>query len=387
MKIAVAAVVAAAVIIGFIPLFGGNNDVPRAALPDETAFTASPAPLNAADCLALIDLGGNFIYEHNASKRRGMASTTKIMTALVAIENLNPDDVVKIGKRAVGIEGSSVYLKEGEELSVSDLLYCLLLESGNDAAAAIAIYCGGSIESFVDMMNAKAAELGLKDTLFANPHGLSDESHYTTAHDLALITRAAMEYPLFCEIVSTKRKSAPYLGDENGRILVNHNKMLFNYPGTVGVKTGYTLRDGKCLVSACERDGLTLIAVTLNDPFPQATHKSLYESAFERFAAVRVAEAGEIRVSVPLEDGEEAFAEAANPDDFVITLPKGADYSIELTKITPVQAPVSKGERLAQAKVVVDGNTVGIIDLESLDDQPEHIYSLWEKLLGKRLDK
>lgn len=205
-----------------------------------------------------------------------MASTTKIMTAIVAIENMPTDYIVTVPKEAVNIEGSSIYLYEGEKITCLDLLYGLMLESGNDAAAAIAIAVGGTMERFVMLMNEKARELGLKNTHFANPHGLSCEDHYTSAADLARITDYALGNQLFAEIVSTKR----YTACEGSRYYVNHNRLLFSYDGMIGVKTGYTIASGRCLVTAARRNGRTLIAVTLNDYYCSADHARMLDTGF-----------------------------------------------------------------------------------------------------------
>ncbi|MBR5285372.1 MAG: D-alanyl-D-alanine carboxypeptidase [Clostridia bacterium] len=342
------------------------------------------APINAARCMTVIDAkSGNVLFSHNAHERRGMASTTKIMTALVAIESQSPDSEFVIPKEAVGIEGSSVYLKEGERLTLRELLYCLLLESGNDAATAIAISIGGSEEEFVGLMNERAKELGLADTSFANPHGLSADNHYTTAHDLAIITAAAMEYPLFREIVATKSHSVRYDGAENGRRLVNHNKLLFSADHVIGVKTGYTKRDGKCLVSAAEKDGMTLIAVTLQDAFPTSTHKALLDYAFSSFESVSLAKAFDIESVVPIENGFLKFTTVTNSLPAEILLPKGAKISCELLLPQSICAPAEKGEIIGYAILNANGRIVYIISLETTVEIKEKKKTLAEKLFGE----
>jgi len=210
---------------------------------------------------ALIEAeSGDIIYERSGSDMAPMASTTKIMTAILAIEHGRLDKSVTVPKEATGIEGSSIYLKEGERLTLEELLYALMLESANDAAIVIAIEIGGSVDSFVDMMNAKAKELGLESTHFTNPHGLDDEEHYTTATDLARLAAYAMKNPVFEEITATKKRIIPLL-DDGSRVLINHNKLLRLYEGTVGVKTGFTKRSGRCLVSCAERGLRTALAL------------------------------------------------------------------------------------------------------------------------------
>lgn len=197
---------------------------------------------------------GRVLYEKNASDRSLIASTTKIMTALVVCEHCNLSDRVKIPPEAVGIEGSSMYLQEGEILTVQDLLYGLMLHSGNDAAVALAVYCGGTEPDFVTMMNEKAERLGLENTRFANPNGLDHDGNYSTALDLARLSVYALQNEAFLHTVSCKTVTV------GSRTLRNHNKLLFTYDGAIGVKTGYTKAAGRILVSAAERDGRRLVA-------------------------------------------------------------------------------------------------------------------------------
>lgn len=219
----------------------------------------------------------------NAHVRLAMASTTKIMTAMVVLDNVVDVDVqLAIPQEAVGVEGSSVYLKRNEIWSVRDLLYALMLRSGNDAAVALSIAVGGSVQGFVDMMNAKASELGLKDTHFTNPHGLHDDNHYTTAYDLAIITAEAMKNPLFESIVSAKSYVVEGNYTHDRYYLGNKNKMLLMMEGADGVKTGYTKNSGRCLVSSATRGDTQLICVVLNVHDMWNVSKNLLEKGFEQ---------------------------------------------------------------------------------------------------------
>ena len=224
-----------------------------------------------------------------------MASTTKIMTALVAIENCPIDKMVTVSPEAVGVEGSSVYLKANEKISMESLLYALLLSSANDAAAAIAYEVAGGIPEFAELMNEKAKSLGLENTHFANPHGLDDAEHYTTARELALIARAALENETFSKIVSTKKKTISIHDGEESRLLVNHNRLLFEYDDVVGVKTGYTKKCGRTLVSAAEKDGVHLIAVTLSDGNDWVDHRAMLDYGYEKIECVTLCKAGDFR--------------------------------------------------------------------------------------------
>ncbi len=372
--------------ISFLPIFknGILNNLSVTANGSLSVDYRKSIPTNAAKSAIVIDAKSkSVLFESNADEKRGMASTTKIMTALVVIENSDPEYEFTIPKEAVGIEGSSVYLKEGEKLTVRELLYCLMLESGNDAAVALAICCGESVEGFAEMMNARAEEMGLTSTHFTNPHGLSDENHYTTARELAIITAEAMQYPLFREIVSTKRMQVRYNNAENGRTLINHNKLLFGYEGATGVKTGYTSADGKCLVSSAERENLHLIAVTLQDPFPTSTHRTLLDAGFAQFEQKTIAWDGQLRSVISVENGEKQFLNVCNVGDVSICVPKDVEIRIELQLPKAIQAPVEQGEIIGKAVCICGEDEVYIINIESQETIKEKKKSLWQKIFGE----
>lgn len=263
---------------------------------------------------------GDVIFGQNENARLPMASTTKIMTALVALEQLPLDTVVKITAESVGVEGSSIYLVEGETLTLEQLLYALLLESANDAAAAIAVAVAGSVEDFAVLMNEKAEELGLTDTHFVNPHGLDHEDHYTTARELALIAKEALSHPTFREICSSKRKTIPLHGDEGVRVLINHNKLLTSYEGCIGVKTGFTKKTGRCLVSAAEREGVTLIAVTLNAPDDWRDHTAMLDYGFGAYESVTLCAPAFFSAPLWVVGGTQDYVMAENTDTLTVTL-------------------------------------------------------------------
>ena len=237
-------------------------------------FGAEPT-LSASSAILMDKESGRVLYEKNAREQRSIASITKLMTALVAVE-LHPDlsSTVTIQREWTGAEGSSMYLKPEEEVTLEALLYGLMLSSGNDAALAIAGYCGGDVESFMAEMNKKAAQLGMNDTHFANPNGLDDPDHYSTAYDMAILARAVLEREELRAIVSTR---SIFIA---GRSLTNHNKLLWRYEGCTGLKTGYTDEAGRTLVSSALRDGQELIAVTLNAPNDWADHAALFGYGF-----------------------------------------------------------------------------------------------------------
>lgn len=247
-------------------------------------FSASDIRLSAKSAVLYDPYSQSFLYSKNADARLPMASTTKIMTALVAIENSQLETLVNISDKAIGTEGSSLYLKHGESMTMEDLLFGLMLRSANDAAAAIAYEISGSIEAFAEKMNETALTMGLKDTHFTNPHGLDNNSHYTTARELAVITGEALKNDVFLKIVSTKKhiiKNA----DGEARLLINHNKLLNMYENTIGVKTGFTKKSGRCLVGAAERDGVRLITVTISAPDDWNDHIALFNYGFKKLKA------------------------------------------------------------------------------------------------------
>ncbi len=221
---------------------------------------------SSAASMALIDGDtGELIYSKNCDAKRYPASTTKICTAITVLENYTLLDLpVPIPDEAVGVEGSSLYLQKGEMLSVRDLLYGLMLQSGNDCAVALAVIVGGSVDGFVKMMNETAQKAGALNTNFVTPNGLHDDDHYTTARDLCAISYYAMKNDTFREIVATKRHKTPYLNHNYDRNFPNKNKILFNYEGGNGIKTGFTKKSGRCLVSSATRNGKTYICAVLN---------------------------------------------------------------------------------------------------------------------------
>ncbi len=266
----------------------------------------SVIPSLSAKSAILIDaFDGRVLYELNARVRMPMASTTKIMTALVALEHGKLDDTVEIASDATGVEGSSVYLRVGERWTLRELLYALMLASANDAATAIAIHIGGSVENFACLMNERAIELGLRDTHFQNPHGLDAEGHYTSAYDLALLTAEALKNRDFLAVVSTPSYTVSGNGADGARYLTNHNRMLRTYSGAIGVKTGYTKKSGRCLVTAAERGGLRLVAVTLSAPDDWNDHKKLLDFGFEYYRAYKFGNAGDVFYEVPLVSGDD----------------------------------------------------------------------------------
>ncbi|MGM9680533.1 MAG: D-alanyl-D-alanine carboxypeptidase family protein [Eubacteriales bacterium] len=347
-----------AVVMGILLLFGSS-----AAFLQAEEIGAS-LPTVSAQAAILRSADGTVLFEKNSDARLPMASTTKIMTALVAIEQLPADSVITVPKEAVGVEGSSAYLIAGEQITLGDLLHALLLQSANDAATAIAIAVSGSVESFAELMNKRAKEMGLTNTHFCNPHGLDDPDHYTSAADLAEITARAMENPEFREIVSEQKYVSTSLSGIT-RWFTNHNRLLMSYDGAIGVKTGYTMRTGRCLVSAAERDGLTLIAVTLRDPDDWRDHTAMLDYGFSCFEKVTLAMPGEITAELLLEGGVTDRVRCSNCRELTVWLPKGSENTCEIRIQLPnfEYAPVSPDQAEGTVLFVQNGRVIGTLVL------------------------
>ncbi|KKK37552.1 D-alanyl-D-alanine carboxypeptidase [Mesobacillus campisalis] len=253
--------------------------------------------VSARNAILMEQNSGRVLYEKKAHDRQRIASITKIMTAILAIESGKLDEQVKVSSRAAGTEGSSLYLMGGEKTKLEDLVYGLMLRSGNDAAVAIAEHVGGSLEGFVFLMNQKAAEIGMENTHFANPHGLDDhENHYSTAYDMALLTRYAMNNETYRKISGTKVHRAPNPNESWDRVWKNKNRLLTElYKYTTGGKTGYTKRAKRTLVTTAAKGELELIAVTLNGPDDWNDHIFMYERGFEQYDLAEILPAGTIK--------------------------------------------------------------------------------------------
>ena len=317
------------------------------------------------------------LYEKAADKQTLIASTTKIMTALLICEQTNVLDRVRIPKEAVGIEGSSMYLKEGEILTVQDLLYGLMLHSGNDAAVALAIYCGGTVEGFAELMNDKARRLGMNNTHFENPNGLDSPGHYSSARDMAILAAYAMENPIFAKTVSTKNVK---VGE---RYLHNHNKLLWMLDGADGVKTGFTKAAGRILVSSCTRQGRRLICVTMNDRDDWNDHKTLMEKGFADFTVQQIVFEGQCLGNMSVISGEGESVELLAKEDFSYALSPDEKPQIILSKPDFVYAPVAQGQHAGFAYVCINEKTVGKIPLiygNTIEKKITKEPSLWEKL-------
>lgn len=305
---------------------------------------------------------GTFLFEKNGDTRYPMASTTKIMTALIVAEQGRLQETVRIPKEATGIEGSSLYLREGERLTVEDLLYGLMLRSANDAATALAIAVGGSVSSFTEKMNARAAELGLTDTHFENPHGLDGATHYTTAKNLAILGAKAIQNETVRTVSSTYKK---IIGEgESARLVVNHNKLLRSYEGAIGLKTGFTKKCGRCLVGAAERDGVSLVSTTLSAPDDWADHTRMLDYGFNSLKAYISLKAGEYCERIPVLNGKEDFVTVKNQEGFSLIERHGLSEVTARICINPYAiAPIKEGDILGKILFLRDGTQIGSLPL------------------------
>lgn len=339
--------------------------------------------LSAQSAIAIDANTGRVYYSKNADQQRLIASTTKIMTALVICEQCNVLDRVRIPKEAVGVEGSSMYLQEGEVLTVQELLYGLMLRSGNDAAQALAIYCAGTVEGFAQLMNDKAHSLGLENTHFENPHGLDSPGHYSTAADLAKLTAYAMENPVFRQTVSTKTVS---IGQ---RVLKNHNKLLWQVDGADGVKTGFTKAAGRILVSSATRQGRRLVVVTMNAPDDWNDHRILLEQGFSQYSPKTLVKQGDLLGTTVIAGGQESEVQLLAAEDFSYAVADGERIEILPPKKGFVYAPIAEAQDAGYAHVCINGVPVGKVQLvygQTIEIEPEQkqgILSRIRKGLGK----
>ena len=311
----------------------GTEKIAEASVSDNAVITHNiTSPETHAAACALIDANsGKILYSENQNEKLPMASTTKIMTALIVLENCDMNETVVIPKEASGVEGSSIYLLPGEELTVKELLYGLMLESGNDAACALAIHTSGSIENFAALMNEKAKAMCLTSTHFDNPHGLSSQSHYTTALELARITALALKNDDFRQIVSTEKYVIAEREKCAARYFSNHNKLLKNLDICTGVKTGYTLSSGRCLVTSSQTENGLFVAVTLNDRNDWNDHKNMLLFANDNFESIKIAEKGELAYCFSSISYPQKMLFVSNTDDIYITRQKSENDIFSMT--------------------------------------------------------
>ncbi|MBQ9459064.1 MAG: D-alanyl-D-alanine carboxypeptidase [Oscillospiraceae bacterium] len=323
---------------------------------------------------------GRVLLAHNELAEKPIASTTKIMTALVALEHSSLTDTVTVKPEHL-LEGSSMYLRDGETLTMEALLYGLMLPSGNDAAACIADNCGHGSENFVRWMNEKAASLGMTHTRFANPSGLDEDGHYSCALDMARLMAFAMRQPEFARIVSAKTATA------GERVMGNHNKLLGTVPGCDGGKTGYTGAAGRTLVTCAQRGGMRLVAVTLHDGSDWQDHKAMYEYGFSAYHTERAVCRGACCAICAVRGGESTFVEARAQRGFFYPVAQDEKLTLRVELNETVHSPVRAGQTLGSAVVLLDGAEVGRVPLTAANDvetapSAEERTSLADRLRG-----
>ena len=347
---------------------------------------AAPQALCTACAAVLMDAQTTRVLAaQNAHARLPMASTTKIMTALLALEISKLNELVTVPKEAYGKEGSSIYLNLGEKMTMEDLLYGLMLASGNDAAIAIAVHLGGSIEGFAEQMNARATALGCTNTHFVTPNGLHDAEHYSSAYDMALIASAAMKHPLFRTIVNTKYRQTT--SGDVVRTFKNKNKLLWQYEGGNGIKTGFTKASGRCLVFSAERDGKTIVGAVLNAPDMWNASKDLLDYGFKAYTWRKFVSSSEALCTVKIDKGVEPILEILPEEDILIPLrnEEAADaVTLKVACPKTLPAPVKKGQQVGKIEAWCDGRLLACVSLSAAETvmRKEYPYYLEELVRG-----
>lgn len=319
--------------------------------------------LSAQSAILICADTGDVLFEKNADERMLIASTTKIMTAIVVIKSLDLDSLVEIRPEWCGAEGSSMYLEAGQHYTVRQLLTGLMLASGNDAAIALACCTAGDVQSFAELMNQKASELGMINSSFKNPNGLDEEDHYSSARDMALLTAYCMDNEDFASIVSQKSFTVGELA------FVNHNKLLWNYEGCIGVKTGYTLAAGRTLVSCARRDGMRLVCVTLNAPDDWDDHTRLLDWGFESFSLTRIS-ADNFSATIPIISAKQPLGCIAPQNDITVLSESDSVVSARLEIPRFAYAGIFEGEKAGKIKVYVDGELAAEENMVYTEDTP-----------------
>lgn len=313
-----------------------------------------------AECAVLMTAQtGEVIFQRNAHQMHSMASTTKIMTSLLAVESGKLRNEIKVDASMLAVEGTSMGLVVGDSVSLNELVYGMLLPSGNDAANVTALYLGGTRENFAQMMNKRAEEIGMLDTNFVTPSGLDHENHYSTAYDMALLGREAVSNPEFLKICSSKKARLTYGNPPYERTLYNHNRLLSSYPTALGIKTGFTKKSGRCLVSYAEKDGVGLVAVTLNDKNDWYDHKQMLNYGFSAVKAENIEFNYPTSINVV---GGNKSSVALTADEFTVdSMAKNITYEIRMPKF--IYAPVKIGDVIGELRVFSDGKIIGSVSI------------------------
>jgi D-alanyl-D-alanine carboxypeptidase (penicillin-binding protein 5/6) len=338
-----------------------------------------------AKAAVLIDTNsGRVLYSKNMHDRLPQASTTKITTALVVLENMSLNTKIQIPKNFVNPGESGICLEPGEIHTVEDLLYSLLLKSANDAATALAISTAGSESGFIEMMNKRVRKLGLNNTHYENPHGLHHDNHYSSAYDLAMITREALKNEKFRSFINTRCQTIPWPGHDYSRIVYNGNKLLNRYQGADGVKTGYTKQAGSCLVGSATRNGLQLIAVVLNSNQMYGEVSQLLDYGFNNYRKINYYEKGQTVRTISIKGGEQQKLQLLAAEHVSLAVKPEEISQVEYNVNIPqkVYAPVKKGESIGNITVKLNNDVnmkVKLIAKENINSKSMILY-LWNKI-------
>lgn len=355
-------------------------------LPTTVLAEDSMPELTAKAAIVMEASTGKVLYSRNAEERHYPASTTKVITLITALEYGKLDDVVTASQNAATTEGSSLWLLPGEQLKLLDMLYGIMLVSGNDATVAVAEHISGSVDSFAKLMTEKAHAIGAVNSNFVNTSGLPDERHYTTAHDLAKIAAYGYKNPLFAQIVSTQHKIIPWAGKEHDRDLYNENRMLWLYDGANGVKTGYTDAAGRCLVSAANRDGIQLVAVVLDSERMWDDSIKLLNYGFAQLKPVPVISKGDILKTVKINEGKISNVKLLADQDIVLPMADNEHDKFTTVVDAPnkINAPIAAGQKIGTVRVLY--NNVEVASTDLIAEQPVERKSffgmLWGSVLG-----
>lgn len=358
------------------------------------SFASEMLDVSAKSAVLLDASSGRILYSKNSDEKLPIASTTKIVTAIVALENSRLDEVIKTSPKAAHVEGSSIWLEENETITMENALYGLMLNSGNDAAIAIAEHISGDTDIYADLMNNLVKKVGANNSHFVNPNGLDAPNHYTTAYDLALITRYGLKIPKFAEIVKTKEKKIPWEGHQWNRTLKNHNKLLWQYQYCDGIKTGFTKKSGRCLVTSATKDGWQLIGVTLNDGDDWNDNKKMFEYGFNTYAPKLVFNKNQYVKTIIVNGGKSSKITLVTDDKLLVPLSQNEEnitYQYEGPEV--VTAPVSKCDDIGKLNVYLDGKLICSIGLKSseyiekldLINDIKKMFRNWVEIFGSDL--
>ncbi len=349
------------------------------------SVTASEPEIKAKAAVLMDVKTGQVLYNKHMHVKLPPASLTKILTAITAIEEGNLQDTVVVSRKAAYQEGSSIWLQEGEKLTLVELIYAVMLASANDAAVAVAEHISGSVEEFSVLMNKKAEEIGALNSNFLNPSGLPCSGHYSTAYDLAKIMCYSLKNKQFAEITSTKYKTISWADHPWDRGLRNHNKLLWSYEGITGGKTGYTKAAGRCLLTSASREGREVVAVVLNCSDDWFASKKLMDYGLKNFRYKKLFVEGEKICKITVENSAEKYCHLLAGKSVSITVPEGGSITIkkEINLLPSVDLPVKKGEKMGDISVYEENNLIAKVELLAEKDLNYNSFykRLWSNLI------